>query len=71
MHYSATVAGNHDFDDGVGALLAGAQSLPYPMLCAANVDVGLPATALLDTPVGPLGVIGLAHPDGHRGAAGR
>jgi 2',3'-cyclic-nucleotide 2'-phosphodiesterase (5'-nucleotidase family) len=62
---AATVAGNHDFDDGVDALLAGARSLPYPMLCA-NVDVGLPATALLDTPVGPLGVIGLAHPDGHR-----
>ena len=70
---AATAAGNHDFDDGVDALLDGAGPLPYPMLCA-NVDVGLPPTALLDTPAGPLGVIGLAHPDGHRftaGAAGR
>lgn len=62
---TATVAGNHDFDDGVDALVAGARQVPYPMLCA-NVDVGLPPTALLDTPAGPLGVIGLAHPDGHR-----
>ena len=62
---AATAAGNHDFDDGVEALLDGARSLPYPMLCA-NVDVGLPPTALLDTPAGPIGVIGLAHPDGHR-----
>lgn len=62
---AVTVAGNHDFDDGVDALLDGARSLGYPMLCA-NVDVGLPATALLETPAGALGVIGLAHPDGHR-----
>ena len=62
---AATAAGNHDFDDGVEALLDGARSLPYPMLCA-NVDVGLPPTALLDTPAGPVGAIGLAHPDGHR-----
>ena len=48
---AATAAGNHDFDDGVEALLDGARSLPYPMLCA-NVDVGLPPTALLDTPAG-------------------
>jgi 2',3'-cyclic-nucleotide 2'-phosphodiesterase (5'-nucleotidase family) len=62
---AATAAGNHDFDDGVEALLDGARSLSYPMLCA-NIDVGLPATALRETPAGPLGVIGLAHPDGHR-----
>src|SRR3954447_2710105 len=46
---AATVAGNHDFDDGVDALLDGARSLAYPMLCA-NIDVGLPPSALLDTP---------------------
>jgi 2',3'-cyclic-nucleotide 2'-phosphodiesterase (5'-nucleotidase family) len=62
---AAAAAGNHDFDDGVEALLDGARRLAYPMLCA-NVDVGLPATALLETPAGPLGAIGLAHPDGHR-----
>jgi 2',3'-cyclic-nucleotide 2'-phosphodiesterase (5'-nucleotidase family) len=62
---AATAAGNHDFDDGVEALLAGARSLGYPILCA-NVDVGLPPSAMLDTPAGPVGVIGLAHPEGHR-----
>ncbi|MBE2318068.1 metallophosphoesterase [Solirubrobacter sp. CPCC 204708] len=55
--------GNHDFDDGLDALRAGAARLRYPMLCA-NVDVGLPATALIDTPAGGVGVIGLAHPSG-------
>jgi 2',3'-cyclic-nucleotide 2'-phosphodiesterase (5'-nucleotidase family) len=62
---ACTAAGNHDFDDGVAALRQGADRLAYPVLCA-NVDVGLPPTALLDTPAGPLGAIGLAHPDGHR-----
>jgi 2',3'-cyclic-nucleotide 2'-phosphodiesterase (5'-nucleotidase family) len=62
---AATAAGNHDFDDGLDALAAGARTLGYPMLCA-NVDVGLPPAALLETPAGPLGAIGLAHPQGHR-----
>src|SRR4051794_31009291 len=61
---ACTAAGNHDFDDGLAELQAGAKRLSYPMLCA-NVDAGLPATALLDTPAGPVGAIGLAHPDGH------
>ena len=61
---ACTVAGNHDFDDGLAALREGATRLGYPMLCA-NVDAGLPATALLDTPAGPIGAIGLAHPEGH------
>src|SRR5690349_6926318 len=43
---ACTAAGNHDFDDGLAALGAGAARLGYPMLCA-NVDAGLPATALL------------------------
>lgn len=62
---AATAAGNHDFDDGLAALHDGARQLSYPMLCA-NVDAGLPGATLLDTPAGPLGAIGLAHPDGHR-----
>jgi 2',3'-cyclic-nucleotide 2'-phosphodiesterase (5'-nucleotidase family) len=37
---AAVAAGNHDFDDGVDALLDAARSLPFPVLCA-NVDVGL------------------------------
>jgi 2',3'-cyclic-nucleotide 2'-phosphodiesterase (5'-nucleotidase family) len=61
---AACAAGNHDFDDGLPALQEGARSLGYPMLCA-NVDAGLAPTALLETPAGPLGVIGLAHPQGH------
>jgi 2',3'-cyclic-nucleotide 2'-phosphodiesterase (5'-nucleotidase family) len=60
---ACTAAGNHDFDAGLDALRAGAARLSYPMLCA-NVDAGLPPTALIDTPAGPVGAIGLAHPDG-------
>ena len=44
----------------------------YPMLCA-NVDAGLPRDGAARHARGPLGAIGLAHPDGHRlhaGAAG-
>src|SRR4051795_458216 len=61
---AATAAGNHDFDDGLEALRAGARTLGYPMLCA-NVDAGLPPAALLETPAGPPGAVGLAHPPGH------
>src|SRR4051812_49182293 len=61
---ACTAAGNHDFDDGLAALREGAARLGYPMLCA-NVDAGLPSTALIDTPAGPIGAIGLAHPEGH------
>jgi 2',3'-cyclic-nucleotide 2'-phosphodiesterase (5'-nucleotidase family) len=61
----AAAAGNHEFDDGAPALLEAARVLPYPLLCA-NVDVGLPASALVETGAGPLGVIGLTHPRVHR-----
>jgi 2',3'-cyclic-nucleotide 2'-phosphodiesterase (5'-nucleotidase family) len=61
---AAAATGNHEFDDGVPALLEAARRLPYPLLCA-NVDVGLPASALVDTGAGPLGVIGLTHPHSH------
>lgn len=58
---SAAAAGNHDFDDGVDALLAAARALGFPLLCA-NADVGLPPSAAVQTPGGTLGVIGLTHP---------
>jgi len=58
---AAAAAGNHDFDDGLEALQEAAGRLSYPLL-AANVDAGLPATAMVDTAAGPLGVIGLTHP---------
>ena len=57
---AAAAAGNHEFDDGVPALLEAAALLPYPLLCA-NADVGLPASAIVETGAGPLGVIGLTH----------
>jgi 2',3'-cyclic-nucleotide 2'-phosphodiesterase (5'-nucleotidase family) len=58
---AAAAVGNHDFDDGVEALRAAARRLPFPLLCA-NVDVGLPASAMIETAAGPVGVIGLTHP---------
>jgi len=58
---AAAAAGNHEFDDGVPALLEAARSLPFPVLCA-NADVGLPGSAMVDGVVGPLGVIGLTNP---------
>jgi hypothetical protein len=61
----AAAAGNHEFDDGMPALLEATRVLPYPLLCA-NVDVGLPASAMVETGAGPLGVIGLTHPHVHR-----
>jgi 2',3'-cyclic-nucleotide 2'-phosphodiesterase (5'-nucleotidase family) len=61
----AAAAGNHEFDDGVPALLEATRHLPYPLLCA-NLDVGLPASTMVDTAAGPLGVIGLTHPHVHR-----
>ncbi len=58
---AAAAAGNHEFDDGVEALLDGASRLGYPLLCA-NVDVGLPPSVVVESGAGPLGVIGLTHP---------
>jgi 2',3'-cyclic-nucleotide 2'-phosphodiesterase (5'-nucleotidase family) len=57
----AAAAGNHEFDDGVPPLLEAARGLRFPLLCA-NVDVGLPGSALIGTPAGAVGVIGLTHP---------
>jgi len=61
----AAAAGNHEFDDGVPALLEAARELPFPLLCA-NVDAGLPGSATVETAAGALGVIGLTHPHVHR-----
>jgi 2',3'-cyclic-nucleotide 2'-phosphodiesterase (5'-nucleotidase family) len=46
---AAAAAGNHEFDDGVDALLEAARRLSFPLLCA-NVDVGLPPSTLLARP---------------------
>ena len=58
---AAAAVGNHEFDDGVDPLLEAVPRLSFPLLCA-NVDVGLPGSALLDTEAWPVGVIGLTHP---------
>lgn len=62
---AAAAVGNHEFDDGVDALLDAERTLSFPLLCA-NVDLGLPPTALLATDAGPVGVIGLTHPHSDR-----
>lgn len=53
--------GNHEFDWGLAHLEEHRAALGYPLVCA-NVDVGLPPSALLDTAAGPVGFIGLTHP---------
>jgi hypothetical protein len=62
---AAAAVGNHEFDDGVDALLAAVPRLSFPLLCA-NVDIGLRGSALVDTTAGPVGVIGLTHPASDR-----
>ncbi len=59
---SAAVAGNHEFDEGTDALADAAGRLPWPLLCA-DREAGLPGSAILDTPAGGVGVVGITHPD--------
>jgi 2',3'-cyclic-nucleotide 2'-phosphodiesterase (5'-nucleotidase family) len=66
---AAAAVGNHDLDDGEDALRAAAEQLPFPLLCA-NLDVGLPGSALVETGAGPVGVIGLTSPYVDRLSAG-
>jgi 2',3'-cyclic-nucleotide 2'-phosphodiesterase (5'-nucleotidase family) len=61
---AAAATGNHEFDDGVDALLAAARTLSFPLLCA-NVDFGLPPTAVIETDAGAVGAIGLTSPRSH------
>jgi 2',3'-cyclic-nucleotide 2'-phosphodiesterase (5'-nucleotidase family) len=56
----ATV-GNHEFDWGLAHLAEHRAQLPFPLICA-NVDIGLESTSLLPTAAGPVGFIGLTHP---------
>jgi 2',3'-cyclic-nucleotide 2'-phosphodiesterase (5'-nucleotidase family) len=53
--------GNHEFDLGLAHLVEESPALGVPLVCA-NVDVGLPATALIETAAGPVGFVGLTHP---------
>ncbi len=54
----AAACGNHDLDWGTAAAPQWAAALGAPLL-AANADVGLPASTLLETPGGVVGVLGL------------
>ena len=58
----AAVVGNHELDFGVEHLGDGSGAFGFPVLCA-NLDLGFPATAVLSTPEGDVGVIGLTHPN--------
>ena len=53
--------GNHEFDLGFAQLQEGCAELGFPVVCA-NVDAGVPAATLLQTEAGPVGFIGLTHP---------
>ena len=57
----ATV-GNHEFDWGLPLLVEHAPTLGFPLVCA-NADVGLPPSTLIPTEAGPVGFVGLTHPD--------
>lgn len=56
----ATV-GNHEFDWGLPHLAEHREQLPFPLICA-NVDLGLPGSTLVATEHGPVGFVGLTHP---------
>jgi len=53
--------GNHEFDLGFAHLKEQCPTLGFPVVCA-NVDAGLPAATLIETEAGPVGFIGLTHP---------
>jgi len=53
--------GNHEFDLGLGHVQDECAVLGFPVVCA-NVDVGVPAATLLESDAGPVGFIGLTHP---------
>lgn len=53
--------GNHELDWGLEHLAEHRQALPFPLICA-NLDVGLPPGALVQSAAGPVGFVGLTHP---------
>lgn len=62
LEIDVATIGNHEFDWDLPHLAEHRRQLPFPLICA-NVDVGLAPTALLPTPLGSVGFIGLTHPD--------
>jgi 2',3'-cyclic-nucleotide 2'-phosphodiesterase (5'-nucleotidase family) len=61
LGFDVATIGNHEFDWGLPHLAEHREQLPFPLICA-NVDAGLPPTALLGTAAGPIGFVGLTHP---------
>jgi hypothetical protein len=57
----AAVVGNHELDWGVAHLRRWAAELPFPLL-AANLELGFPATRMLELDERAIGVIGLSLP---------
>jgi 2',3'-cyclic-nucleotide 2'-phosphodiesterase (5'-nucleotidase family) len=53
--------GNHELDWGMEHLAEHRGALPFPLICA-NLDAGLPPTAIVPTAAGPVGFVGLTHP---------
>ncbi len=53
--------GNHEFDLGFAHLADECAGLSFPVVCA-NVDAGVPAATLIESAAGPVGFIGLTHP---------
>lgn len=57
---SVAAVGNHELDDGLDALGKRAAKLPFPLVCA-DRDIGLPPTAMIETPGGLIGILGVTH----------
>jgi 2',3'-cyclic-nucleotide 2'-phosphodiesterase (5'-nucleotidase family) len=53
--------GNHEFDLGLGHVKEQCAALSFPVVCA-NVEADVPAATLIETEAGPVGFIGLTHP---------
>lgn len=66
---AAAAVGNHELDDGPEGLRDLASRLAVPIICA-DRDLGLPGTAVIDTPHGGIGLVGVSHPFAHELAHG-
>lgn len=62
LDISATVAGNHELDEGVQKFLAESTALDFPILCA-DATLGVPGSTLVTTEQYAIGVIGLTNPN--------
>jgi hypothetical protein len=62
LGFDAACLGNHELDWGRDLPAAFARAAPFPLLCA-NVEVGLPATHVGQTPIGAVGLLGVTMPE--------